>query len=634
MRSHSQKKPQKSTTPPPQTHQFAPPTVVQAKADPETAELPQWKPGHRATLPNLGSKPGSPPLQTKLTIGQPGDKYEQEADRVASDVVQNLNAPAADQSVQRVDIEDDELQMKPQLQRAAPTGAADPELEQGINRAKGSGQSLDPTLQAKMGQAMGADFSGVKIHTDAQSDQLNQSIQAKAFTTGQDVFFRQGEYQPNNPSGQHLIAHELTHVVQQGGGAVQRSPRQQPIIQRVLGTTPEELSQQRARLVAPQPEQAPANPNQGPSRADRPRKRIEGVRGINPVDPNPGPGRADRPRRRIEGVRGIDPIDPSKRNARNLLPEQQEQLQKDLASRPNILKFNFAGSGETAWKTHRKPENPNKKQMDPTRHKHGGLKYGKTKEAHSIKKVVEYAGPLGKILGLGAGAADRGKNSTAKNLDDAKDEFTTFMMAYQELKIQYPDIPKVQINIKGFSRGSATATTFATWIKNASPYSGDVDVNLVVLDAVHGTGPAQKLGQGKMAPEQDVSDVYDENKPDNTGTTYLMPVKSGYASDAFKVQHLTGYQRLIIAYGPNAIHSFGHGESQENRLKWNNEPVKGMKLSTLPKGLFVVEADDLNIKQVKSMDEWETKYQDKVLGKANKKERRDVVIREAVALFL
>jgi hypothetical protein len=71
-----------------------------------------------------------------------------------------------------------------------------------------------------MGQAMGADFSGVKVHTDSQSDQLNQSIQAKAFTTGQDVFFRQGAYDPGSREGQELIAHELTHVVQQNGSAV------------------------------------------------------------------------------------------------------------------------------------------------------------------------------------------------------------------------------------------------------------------------------------------------------------------------------------------------------------------------------------------------------------------------------
>lgn len=69
---------------------------------------------------------------------------------------------------------------------------------------------------------MGADFSGVKVHTDAQADQLSRSIQAKAFTTGQDVFFRQGAYEPGSRGGQELIAHELTHVVQQTGRAVQQ----------------------------------------------------------------------------------------------------------------------------------------------------------------------------------------------------------------------------------------------------------------------------------------------------------------------------------------------------------------------------------------------------------------------------
>ena len=73
-----------------------------------------------------------------------------------------------------------------------------------------------------MEQAFGADFSGVKVHTDGQSDQLNQSIQARAFTTGQDIFFRQGQYDPGSKGGQELLAHELTHVVQQNGGAVQR----------------------------------------------------------------------------------------------------------------------------------------------------------------------------------------------------------------------------------------------------------------------------------------------------------------------------------------------------------------------------------------------------------------------------
>ncbi|MEH1916916.1 eCIS core domain-containing protein [Nostoc sp.] len=64
-----------------------------------------------------------------------------------------------------------------------------------------------------MEQAFGADFSGVKVHTNGQSDQLNRSIQARAFTTGQDVFFREREYNPGSQGGQEL----LTHVVQQNG---------------------------------------------------------------------------------------------------------------------------------------------------------------------------------------------------------------------------------------------------------------------------------------------------------------------------------------------------------------------------------------------------------------------------------
>jgi hypothetical protein len=164
-----------------------------------------------------------------------GDKYEQEADRVASQVVSQINNPVQ-KKLQRLS-ESKVIRRK----EAIAGGTASADLESSIQSARGSGQSLDANLQQSMGQAMGADFSGVKVHTDSQSDQLNKSIQAKAFTTGQDVFFRQGAYEPSSRGGQELIAHELTHVVQQNGGAVQRSPELQtkplvssitPLIQR------------------------------------------------------------------------------------------------------------------------------------------------------------------------------------------------------------------------------------------------------------------------------------------------------------------------------------------------------------------------------------------------------------------
>lgn len=89
-----------------------------------------------------------------------------------------------------------------------------------INSARGSGQALDGAVQQKMSESMGADFSGVRVHTGSESHQLNEQLSAKAFTTGNDIFFRGGEYNPQSSGGQELIAHELTHVVQQGSGAV------------------------------------------------------------------------------------------------------------------------------------------------------------------------------------------------------------------------------------------------------------------------------------------------------------------------------------------------------------------------------------------------------------------------------
>lgn len=180
-------------------------------------------------------------IQAKLAIGEPNDKYEQEADATAARVVQQINSsiPSQSQLIQRQEMEEDEeLQMKPFIQRSENIGGgeASTDLESAIQSARGSGQSLDANLQQSMGQAMGADFSGVKVHTDSQSDQLNKSIQAKAFTTGQDLFFRQGAYEPSSRGGQELIAHELTHVVQQNGGAVQRSS-----IPKHVDFTPQEI---------------------------------------------------------------------------------------------------------------------------------------------------------------------------------------------------------------------------------------------------------------------------------------------------------------------------------------------------------------------------------------------------------
>jgi hypothetical protein len=89
-----------------------------------------------------------------------------------------------------------------------------------IQRGRSSGQSLDTNVSTHIGEALGANFEQVRIHTNPEADTLNRQLGAKAFTTGQDIFFREGAYEPATSSGQKLIAHELTHVVQQASGAV------------------------------------------------------------------------------------------------------------------------------------------------------------------------------------------------------------------------------------------------------------------------------------------------------------------------------------------------------------------------------------------------------------------------------
>jgi serine/threonine protein kinase len=199
------------------------PRVIQAK--------PMFRGLSHELTPALDSR--QMVIQAKMTLGAPGDQYEQEADRVAEQVVQKMHAlltqePVLGEPLQHQKREEDghALRMKPLAQRQPVGGmAATQDLESSVNRARGSGQPLEVSLRRKLGRAMGADFSGVRVHTDAQSDQLNRSIQAKAFTTGQDVFFRQGEYEPESRGGQELIAHELAHVVQQNG-------QTQPVLQR------------------------------------------------------------------------------------------------------------------------------------------------------------------------------------------------------------------------------------------------------------------------------------------------------------------------------------------------------------------------------------------------------------------
>lgn len=167
-------------------------------------------------------------VQPKLKIGEPDDQYERQADRVAETVV---SSPAP--VIQQQSMEEEELiQMKSDSGQSV--GAAPTAIAQKI-QAAGGGSRLPETVSNEMSQKMGVDFSNVNIHTGPEASRLNKTLGARAFTHGADVFFNSGEYNPGSREGKRLLAHELTHVVQQGGvyKVIQRNgdEEQEPVTQ-------------------------------------------------------------------------------------------------------------------------------------------------------------------------------------------------------------------------------------------------------------------------------------------------------------------------------------------------------------------------------------------------------------------
>ena len=188
-------------------------------------------------------------LQPKLKIGKPGDKYKQEADAVAARVMRTNKVDSimmqvneeGEEMIQMQPVEEDEeLQMKcedggedsmpqkktsvvkkeliqPKPLQESQTEAAPESIHDEINSTKGAGFHLDIQTHSFMGNRFGTDFSNVNIHTNHTAVQLNKQLKAHAFTVGSDIYFNEGQYQPDSSSGKNLLAHELTHVVQQTG---------------------------------------------------------------------------------------------------------------------------------------------------------------------------------------------------------------------------------------------------------------------------------------------------------------------------------------------------------------------------------------------------------------------------------
>jgi hypothetical protein len=162
-------------------------------------------------------------LQTKLTVNQPGDIYEQEANQVAEQVMR-MTHPAASPN-------DNEEQIKDSLMRKqsngpgayAATGSSDaPPIVQNV-LSSGGGQPLDVATRAFMEPRFGHDFSQVRVHTDERAAGSVGAVNALAYTVGRDVVFGKGQYAPETSEGRRLLAHELTHVAQQQLGRASAS---------------------------------------------------------------------------------------------------------------------------------------------------------------------------------------------------------------------------------------------------------------------------------------------------------------------------------------------------------------------------------------------------------------------------
>jgi hypothetical protein len=177
-------------------------------------------------------------IQTKLAINTPGDEYEREADRVADAVTRTpepgVATAAAPAQVQRVCAECEEgMESQGAARRLCHDREEDmqakeepgqtPSVPGGFERRfatlQGGGQPLPTAERAYFEPRFGRDFAGVRLHSGPAAGELARSVHARAFTLGDSIVFGPGQYAPGTSVGRRLIAHELTHVVQQGGGS-------------------------------------------------------------------------------------------------------------------------------------------------------------------------------------------------------------------------------------------------------------------------------------------------------------------------------------------------------------------------------------------------------------------------------
>lgn len=205
-------------------------------------------------------------LQTKMKVSHPGDAHEQQADQVAERVSRAAKSVGSAEkgSLQRATLQPGQdlgdpqqtLSRKPAVEDKKPESTLSrlpnqkqekkpgntnlqakgdtPQIDQGteerINSLRGNGQPLPESVKNDMQQQLQADFSAVRIHTSGEAATLAAGINARAFTVGNDIFFASGEYAPDSIEGRKLLAHELTHVVQQSDGLARAAKTKQPAV--------------------------------------------------------------------------------------------------------------------------------------------------------------------------------------------------------------------------------------------------------------------------------------------------------------------------------------------------------------------------------------------------------------------
>ncbi|MFL5764759.1 MAG: DUF4157 domain-containing protein [Bacteroidia bacterium] len=182
-------------------------------------------------------------IQPKLEISNPQDKAEQQADKVAEGVMKG-DATVSQKALSEKTTS--EISTKGDGDVTQTTDGFDVKLQ----GTKGQGQKLDTIQRKELENHTGTDLSSVNIHTNSNASEMSESINAKAFTHGQDIYFKEGQYNPSSNEGKSLLAHEVAHTVQQQG-AVQRTIQRQTTKKKPKEKNAQQNTKQTVKKVKP-----------------------------------------------------------------------------------------------------------------------------------------------------------------------------------------------------------------------------------------------------------------------------------------------------------------------------------------------------------------------------------------------